>query len=65
MRAYKEVPKACIDFKRKRISLQMTQQDLAEKMGMYQSNISRIERGEREPTKIQIHFLDSLVGLES
>lgn len=61
MRKYIEVPKACIDFKNKRISMQLSQQELAAKMGMLQTNISRIERGEREPTQIQMKFLDTLL----
>ena len=62
MRKQRDIPKSCLDFRNKRIGLGLTQEELALKMGMYQSGISRIERGDREPTKVQKAFINSLTG---
>ena len=45
------------EFKAIREQLGLSQVELGEIMGMPQSHISRIERGERNPTRIQANFI--------
>ena len=50
------------EFKQIRQQLGLTQAELAETMGMTQQAVSRIERGERQPTKQQWAFIAHLKG---
>ena len=50
------------EFKTIRQQLGLTQAELAETMGMTQQAVSRIERGERQPTKQQWAFIAHLKG---
>lgn len=45
------------EFRRLRISLGLTQAELADIMGMTQPAVARIESGERKPTKLHAAFL--------
>ena len=48
------------EFKRIRERLQLSQSQLADMMGMHPQNVSRIETGEREPTKQQAAALRNI-----
>lgn len=60
-RAGFEVARALIDA---RISLNMTQKELAERSGIRQSNISRIENGSCSPTIATLQLLAKGLGKE-
>lgn len=60
-RAEFEVTKALIEA---RVSLNMTQKDLAERSGIRQSNISRIENGTCSPTIATLQLLAKGMGKE-
>ena len=51
-----------LEFKKIRQALGLTQQQLADMMGMWQTHISRIERG--NPTKQQAAFIGLLKAQE-
>jgi len=49
------------EFKQARLGLGLTQAQLAEKMGIFNTEISRIESGQRRPTRVQAAFLRELM----
>ena len=48
------------EFRKIRKALGLTQEELANIMGLYQGNVSRIENGKRNPTKQQVAFITML-----
>ena len=53
------------EFRTIRLQLGLTQAELGAIMGIAQKNISRLETGDREPTKIQAAFISHLAGCKS
>jgi transcriptional regulator with XRE-family HTH domain len=53
------------EFRALRLQLGLTQVELGDKMGIRQEHISRIENGERQPTKIQAAFIRYILLKES
>ena len=45
------------EFRQIRLRLSLTQAELADLMGTYAQHISRIERGDRAPTRLQAAFV--------
>ena len=45
------------EFRQIRVRLGLTQAELADLMGTYAQHISRIERGDRAPTRLQAAFV--------
>ena len=45
------------EFRQVRLRLGLTQAELADLMGTYAQHISRIERGDRAPTRLQASFI--------
>ena len=48
------------EFRRIREGMELTQTELAKKMGLVQPAVSRIERGDRSPTKQQAMHIKAL-----
>ena len=53
-----------LDFRKKRVAAGLSQAELGQRIGLNQATISRIERGQQEPTLGQLQRIADALGYE-